>query len=847
MKFYTHVCLHKQFIHHFYIENGKRKSNKVRFKPSLGVRSDKDTGWKDIYGNNVGLVQFENVFEMYQWKRENKDSAEIYNDVAPVYQFISQEYPQDLVPISFDEFKNMKVFIIDIEVYSTEGFPFPAQADFPVTAITVMDMYKGRFVTLACGDYETKDPNVNYIKCKDEYEILEKFINLMEVQRPDIITGWNTEQFDIPYLINRSKKLLEPGAIKRLSPIGEVSAYKISEGNEGYEIKGINHMDYIEVYKNTSKATRENYRLDTVAIAELGEGKLDYHAEFDNLSDLYTEDFQKYIDYNIRDVDLIAQMNAKLSFLETKCTQAFFAKANFTDTFGSVKIWDIMIYNELIKQKMLTSPKKHNHKQEFPGGFVLEPTPGLKKWLVVSDITSSYPNQIISGNISPETLVPRSELSDELIEIQDAVKMMDWSPMNQSFIDLEHEFGHFTDTLKQYDVSLLANGEFFTRNKEGIFPRLVANVFGMRKEKKREASVLKNRIKAEGSTEELENAYKTADALQYALKIFMNSFYGVFSQENFRYYDIRLASAVTTMGQLSIKGPAYRLEDTLPKLKVEYTDTDSLFIALDPFIKDRFGVDYDKTSTEEKRRFCKEFAGKIINPLIADYYKDQVDILNLYKNTYEMDFEAIADDTIFVGKKRYIMQLVHDDGYDSDLTKQLPLKKRGVELVRSNTPEYVRDHLLALVNKIFKTKDNNLCISDIDKARADFTKLSFEEVGRPTGVNGLYTHTYGGKSVPIHVRAVHVYNRAIKKLGLKHIPAIQEGAKIKYCYIKTPNIFDNENVIACENKMPDELKEYIQIDYDTQFKKTFESPASIIFKALGWNIEKIASLESFFD
>ncbi len=848
MKFYTHVAQQKQFIHHYYIEDGKRKTSKVRFQPSLGVKCEKDTGWHDIHGQNVGIIKFDNIFEMYSWKKENKDQADIYNDVTPTYQFIAEEYPNDIVPISFDEFKNMKVFILDIEVYSTEGFPFPAEARWPVTAITIMDMYKNKFVTLACGDYDnSQNENVNYIKCEDEAELLTKFINLMEVQRPDIISGWNSEYFDIPYIVNRAKNLLEPGAVKRMSPMGEVSAYKLSDTEEGYHIKGISHLDYLQIYKKTSRAQRENYRLDTVAKAELGEGKLDYHAEFDNLADLYENDYQKYINYNIKDVDLIAQMNHKLSFLEIKLTQSYYAKVNFEDSFGSVKIWDIMVYNEMLKEKMLTSPKKHHVKQDFPGGFVFEPTPGMKPWLAVPDITSSYPNNIRALNISPETLVPRSELSDELIEIQDHVRMMDWSPHNQSFIDINHEFGHYTEILQQYDVSLSANGEFFTKDKEGLFPRLVSKVFDTRVAKKGEAKALKKQMKEEGSTEELENAFKTADALQYALKIFMNSFYGVFSNTHFRYYDIRLAAAVTTMGQLSIKGPAFMLEDALPGMKVEYIDTDSLFIGLDPFVRGRFGDDYDTTSTADKRRFCKEFTTKGLNPLLSDYYQTQVDVLNLFKNTYEMDFEAIAEDTIFVGKKRYIMQLVYDDGYDCDLSKRLPLKKRGVELVRSNTPQYARTHLENLVNLIFDTQDNNECIAMLEKAKTEFMTLPFEDVGRPTGVNGVNRYQYGEKSVPINVRAVHVYNRALKKLKLKHIPAIQDGTKIKYCYIKTPNIFDNENVIACENKLPDELRKHIEIDYDTQYKKTFESPASIIFRALDWQIEKIASLESFFD
>jgi len=848
LKFYTNVVQHKQYVHHFYIENGHRKQEKVKFRPSLGVKAKKPTGWKDIYGNHVGLIEFNSIFEMYKWKKENQDYADIYNNITPIYQFISKEYKQDLTPMAFSAFQEIKIFILDIEVYSGEGgFPFPREAKFPITAITVQDLYKDKIVTFGCQSYTPTDKRVEYIKCDNEEDLIVSFINFMSKQRPDMITGWNSELFDVPYIINRAKNTIEEGYWRALSPIAEVSAYKIDDNNEGYNIKGIAHCDYINVYKKCSKTARENYRLDTVAKIELGEGKLDYHMEFDSLMELYEKDFEKYIDYNIKDVDLIAQMNHKLSFLEVIMTQAFTGKVNFEDAFGSVKIWDIMIYNEMLKEKLIPIPSKNHYKEDFPGGFVMEPKKGMKLWQMVYDIRSSYPEQIKNGNISPETLVPREQLSKELQNIQDTVKEMEWDNSNQNLIDLEHEFGHYEETLKEHNLTLLANGEFFRRDVHGMFPRLVAKVFNTRVAKKKEASMLKNKIKEEGWTEELENAQKTANSLQYALKIFMNSFYGVFSNIHFRYYDIRLASAVTTMGQLSIRGPAYRIQESLPMLSVDYTDTDSLFISLDRMLHERFGEDYEITGDDLKRAFCKTVGNKLITPIINDYYQDQANILNLYSNTYEMDFEAIANSSIFVGKKRYLMSLVHDDGHDSDLNKQLPLKKTGVELVRSNTPEYVRNKLETLVQQIFNENNNKFSLEFLEQTRRAFDELSFEEIARPVGVKGLKKYSLGDKSVPIHVRAAHVYNRAIKDMKLTSAMPIFDGSKIKYCYIKTPNLFGNENVIACEGKLPEKLRQVIEIDYETQFNKTMGSPASIIFNALDWQTEQVASLDDFFD
>lgn len=473
-------------VYHHYVEDGVRKIEKIRFKPSLGVTAGKDTGWKDIYGNDIGIVQFDNIFEMYGWRKENADYIAIYGDVPPIYQFLSQTYTKTV------EFKpsEVRVAIIDIEVKSDQGFPYPANPIYPITAITVQDLYKDKFYTFGCQPYTPKDDRVTYILCKNEVEMLEKFVKFWRKMRPDVITGWNSEAFDIPYIAGRIKIVLGEEERLKLSPVNEIRNSHTQDGQECLVLTGIQHIDYMQLYKmrKFSVNPMESYSLKFVSTKELGVTKVDYQGEYGTLHELYEKNFTKFMDYNIRDTELIALLNEKKRYLELVMTMAYMAKVNYEDAIGSVKLWDIFVYNELKKAKMVVSPKpKHVSRSDFPGGYVMEPTHGMKEWLVVADITSSYPNQIISFNLSPETVIDDKDLPEELYELKYKMKAID------GFIDLE-KIEEIAPLLKKHNVTFSANCEFFTKKRYGIFPQIVQRVFDQRKIAKEKAKVMKNEL-----------------------------------------------------------------------------------------------------------------------------------------------------------------------------------------------------------------------------------------------------------------------------------------------------------------------------------------------------------------
>jgi len=838
-RYYTNVFTQGDVINHFYVENGVRKTEKVHFKPQIGLTTPKNTGKKNIFGENVGMIDFESIRDMADWIRQNGKHVEIYDNISPVNQFLVRRYSQEIVQ---PDFTKMVVANIDIEVISSDGaFPEPEQANYPVTSITISDMYRETYKVYGYKDYTPKSSNIEYFKCEDEEWLLRLFVDDWYKMRPDIVTGWNTTNFDIPYLIHRMKKVLHKNEYKKMSPVNNVRAKKERDdyGKETttYNLVGIQDLDYMRLYKKFNMSPRESFSLNAISAVELSQEKIAFHDEYDGFADLYNRNPDKFFTYNVRDVQLVGDLNKKMKYIELIMTMCFTAGAPIYQGFGTVGIWESLLYKELNKRQMVIHPKKDSVKEEFPGGFVKQPTPGMLKWLTVWDITSSYPSTIIGFNISPETLIDIPE--DELVELLDHYKHQD------DYLSHDND-GRAKDILKKHSATLSANGEFFSTKKNGIFPTIVKDIFGKRVAAKKRAKILYGEIeelKKNGELaklEEKEMEYAAEDGIQYSMKIFLNSFYGCFSSEYFRYYDIKLASAVTMNAQLAIKGPAKYLEETLPKLSLEYIDTDSIFLSTDKIINERF--EGKNPTINEKRSFVHTLNKKIIGPKIADFYQKYSENYNLYENPYEMDCEVIADNSLFLAKKKYIMNLVHKDGYDLD---EPDLKIRGVEIVRTSTPQVCRTKLKDLVKLIIRSNDNDKCIDFIEEFKKEFFNMEFHEVAFPRGVNHLGKYKNATKRIPIHVRASFNYNNALKKLKLITYQKITEGNKIKFAYIKEPSTLC-DGVMASNGKLPEEFKDEVKIDYEIQFKKAFVAPAQSMFNALSWQTERISSLDDWF-
>jgi DNA polymerase elongation subunit (family B) len=737
------------------------------------------------------------------------------------------------------------VGVIDIEVGSENGFPDPYLANEPITAIAIKYFGDVKPYVFACGDYKAKDDEI-YVKCKDEYTLCKKFLALWEAKCPDIITGWNTKFFDIPYLVNRFRRIVGEDEAKKLSPwnyIGE----RIVNANNGrkltsYDLTGVASLDYIELYKWYAPGgkSQESYKLDSIANVELGESKLSYD-EYDSLNALYRLNFQKFIEYNIKDVELIFKLEDKLKLVELAITLAYDTKSNFEDVFAQTRMWDAMTYSYLLNKNIIVPPREIQEKDSaFEGAYVKEPVPGMYDWVASFDLNSLYPHLMMQYCISPETLIEPEDYTDEMREIISEGVTVD-KLLNKSI-----------DTSKLKNVTLTPNGQFFRTDIQGFLPKMLEEMYEDRKKFKKLMLKAKQEYENESDDSkkyEIAKSIAKYNNIQLAKKVSLNSAYGALGSQYFRFYDLRMALAVTMAGKLSIRWIEAKLNDYLNKLlKTEHdyviaSDTDSIYLHLGPLVNRMFE---EKQTTEKVISVMDKICEDKIQPYIDKSFQELADYVHAYQQKMQMKREALANKGIWTAKKRYILNVFDNEGVRY---KEPDMKVMGLEMIKSSTPQVIR-HKMAESIKIMMEGTE----TDIQQFIADF-KIKFnslppEDISFPRGLNGLNKYsdalTLYKPSTPIHVKGAILYNHFLKEKNLtKKYPLIQEGEKIKFAYLKKPNPF-KDTVISYPSRLPKEFDMDQYIDYNIQFEKSFVEPLKIILDCIGWKTEKQNTLEDFF-
>jgi DNA polymerase elongation subunit (family B) len=403
-------------------ENGEHFMTRENFYPTLFVPSKKKTKCKTLEGQCVESVQPGLVKDCREFikKYENVDGFKIYGNDRYVYQYISDKYDED--EIKFD-INKIKLVTLDIEVASENGFPDVESAAEEVLLITIQDYSSKQIRTWGFGTFENKQKNVIYRSFKTEYELLNDFIHwwMDEENIPEVVTGWNSELYDIPYLVRRMERVLGEKLMKRISPWGLVTEREVfiaGRKHISYDVGGIAQLDYLNLYKKFTYKAQESYRLDYIASVELGAQKLD-HSEFDTFKDFYTKGWQKFVEYNIVDVELVDRLEDKMKLIELAITMAYDAKVNYADVFFQVRMWDNIIYNYLKKRNVVIPPKEKTEKNDkYAGAYVKEPIPGKYDYVVNFDLNSLYPHLIMEFNVSPETLIGKDELNKRITELE---------------------------------------------------------------------------------------------------------------------------------------------------------------------------------------------------------------------------------------------------------------------------------------------------------------------------------------------------------------------------------------------------------------------------------------------
>jgi len=840
--FYTNVQCFGSNILYRGIQDGKRVKQRIEYSPSLFLPSKRVTNFTTLTGDYLDQKVFGTTKEARDYIKQFdgvSGASKVYGQTRFEYAFIADQH-QGMVDYDQDK---VLIAVIDIEVGSENGFPDPYEANEPITAIAIKYL-NGKTYVFGCGDYVTQGEEV-YVKCKDEYSLCKQFMALWTKVCPDILTGWNTKFFDVPYIINRFRKILGEDETKTLSPWKYLTERKTRiNGREliAYDIVGVAALDYIELYKWYAPGgkSQESYRLDNIAQVELGEGKIAYD-EYDNLHALYRLNYQKFVEYNIKDVELIVRLEEKLKLLELGVTLAYDTKSNYEDIFAQTRMWDAMTYSYLREKNIIVPPREVKEKDGmFEGAYVKTPKTGLHDWVASFDLNSLYPHLMMQYNISPETLIEPEDYTQEMRNV-----------LSQG-VSVDKLLTKSVDTSRLENVTITPNGQFFRTDIQGFLPKMMEEMYQDRSKFKK--MMLSAKQEYENQTDEskkyeIEKRIAKYNNIQLAKKVSLNSAYGALGSQYFRFYDLRMALGVTTAGQLSIRWIENKINqymNNLLKTEEDYviaSDTDSIYLHLGELVKKVYP---NQTDVKQVIAFMDKVCEEKLQPFIDKSYQELATYVHAYDQKMQMKREGLSNKGIWTAKKRYILNVYNNEGVQYN---EPQMKVMGLEMIKSSTPSAIREKMKEAIQLMV-----NGTQEDIHKFIADFRKefktLPVEEISFPRGLNGLNTYSdtvnLYKKGTPIHVKGAIIYNTNLKRLNLtKKYPLIQEGEKVKFTYLKMPNPF-KDTVISYPSRLPKEFEMQQYIDYDMQFDKAFLEPIKVILDCMKWSTEKTSSIEDFF-
>jgi len=832
MKFYTDVLLLGDDILYRGYEHGEPVQYREKIRPTLYFvpqNQQKESKFRTLDGRYAHPKKFDGARDARKFieQYEAVDGMEVHGYDRFIYQFIADKFPDE---IRFD-MSQMKIYTIDIEVGCDNGFPSVEACQEEMLCITVKNLATKEVITWGTREFEPA--GTEYRVFWKEQEMLEDFHSWWINHTPDIITGWNCNLYDIPYICRRLERVLGEKWKKSLSPWNRVLEREIEiHGRKhiSYEISGVAILDYLDLYKKFTYSAQESYRLDHIANVELGQAKID-HSEYENFKEFYTKDWQKFVEYNIVDVELVDRLEDKMKLIELALTLAYDAKVNLTDVYSQVRMWDTLIYNDLKQRNIVVPPKISSSKNDqYAGAYVKEPIPGGYDWVVSFDLNSLYPHLIMQYNISPETLVERRHPTVTVDKLLDKEVEID---------------GVF---------AVCANGAQYRKDIHGFLPEMMQRIYDDRSIYKKKMLAAKQSLehsKTASETTSLQKDVARFNNIQMARKIQLNSAYGAIGNQYFRYYNLANAEAITLSGQVSIRWIENKINDYLNKIlqteEVDYviaSDTDSIYLNLGPlvtkFLSDKSGDKAAVVGLLDK--ICHEK----LEPFIERSYQELATYVSAYDQKMQMKRENIADRGVWTAKKRYILNVWDSEGVRYEKPK---LKIMGIEAVKSSTPAPCRGAIKDALKVVMNGTEDEVQ-RYIAKFRKEFESLPLEDIAFPRSCNNLGkfsspSHIYG-KGCPMHVRGSLLYNYYVKKLKLAHkYPLIQEGEKIKFIYLRKPNRI-GENVVSFFQTLPKEFGVHGSVDYDQQFEKSFLSPVRVVLDAIGWTPEKVHTLEFLF-
>ena len=817
--------------------DGKRIKVTTSYDPYLYVEGKGD--YESIFGTKLVKKSFRTQYDRFKYIKDT-GIKRVFENQPAVQQYLIDTFWKVNETTEFSK-NPIKVMFLDIETYSPDEFPNPQDPTHTCNVITCFDSLNRQYHTFGLGEYDNKDDDVTYVNCSSERELFMKFVEYIETDYPDIMSGWNSEFFDLPYILNRCTRLLGEEWTNRISPSGKVYSRTI-RGQFGQEqqrwyVEGISLIDYLDVYKRFSVGIKESYKLDAIGEAELGEKKVDFGNM--NLATLADTDWQTFVEYNIQDVRLLTNLEDKLKYTELIKMLAYVGLTTFEAAMGSLSV--INGATAVISRKRgqcVPSFIRNADTGKNPGAYVGEPLAGFQENIISFDANSLYPNVMISLNMSPETKVGKIEdkNNDEIV-IRHA---------NGQVFTLTHE--KFLKFCKKEEIAISKANVMFTQKSKGVMPEILDYYYDKRVGVKTKLGKLKREYsKSKVKNKDLKFEIDQLDAKQLCIKVLINSIYGYFGNKHAPFGDDDIAASITLTGQAVIKQSNELLKRYIKeKANVEdektlndciiYNDTDSSYISVKPLVK--AGLTFKDTDGKLTQAFHDEVQN------IEDFLNHEIKIwgsknLNSKDCRFIFKREVIADTGIFLAKKRYVMHILDDEGIPMD-----KYKYTGVEVVRSTMPDAIKPHVKDIIETMLSTQSLAETNAVLDKVYKIFIDLPVEDITFVSGLKG-YEKFSGqcdgwktAKGMPIHVKSAYYHNMLLKKFNIeKEYETISSGDKVRYFYVQQPNPYNLQS-LAYKYYYPDEFKKIFHIDYEKMFEKNLYKIIERFYDNVRWSIQK---------
>jgi DNA polymerase elongation subunit (family B) len=830
-------------------QNGERISYDTTFEPYIYLETTHQEDCMSIFNTKLKKRKFRHQADRSQYLKDN-GIERVFENLNVQQQYLIDTFWDKNEADDFAKYP-LKVYFLDIETYSPDSFPNIEEANHPINIITIYDTLTNKFVSWGLKPYNDVPENTTYIYCKTEKELLLKFIEFFSSDYPDILSGWNSEFFDIPYIINRITVLFGEEKARELSPIGRLRLRtfmgRFGKQQSRWHIEGISCVDYLEIYKRFCPVLRESYKLGDIGEIELGESKVDYgDIDLATLSDTNWDLFAKY---NIQDVNLLVNLENKLQYIQLLRMIAYAGLTTFEGALGSLSVITGLcaIRARGRNQRIPTFIKEKNDDgEQNAGAYVADPRQGFQEHVVSFDANSLYPNVMITLNLSPETKIGSiTDTQDDKITIKH---------VNGSVYNLTKE--KFAAFIKQEQIAISKAKILFSQKTKGIIPETVDHYYKKRVVIKNQLAKAKRKLLTlEKNTQEYNDLKLIIDNLnitQHTIKILINTIYGYFGNKHSPLGDDELAESITLTGQATIKQSNQILIDYIKKhanltdseiekdTPIIYNDTDSSYISIKHLVNATGIKMLDKKGviTPEYHKIVADIE-EHLNVSIQQW---GVRSLNSIDCRLNFKREKISDVGLFLQKKRYVLHVLDDEGIPCS-----KFKYTGVEVVRTTMPAAIKVHVRNVVETLLLSKSRQETDKVFNHVYDIFKSLTVEEIASVRGISEYDKYAAQCnefqvcKGMPSHVKAAYFYNLLLDKLELgRKYEKIGTGDKVRHFYVRQPNKYGLK-VIGYKYDFPTEFKELFEPDYEKIFEKEVFSVIERFYEAVSWSLKQPGS------